>query len=110
MQIAERTFVTLHYTLTDSKGDVLDSSEGPDDAEPLSYVHGAGMIVPGLEAALLGKSAGDQVKVTVGPEDGYGAHHAEAICVAARQPHMRFVPTKSFEQSKPQTLRVDSLL
>ena len=79
MQIAERTFVTLHYTLTDSKGDVLDSSEGPDDAEPLSYVHGAGMIVPGLEAALLGKSAGDQVKVTVGPEDGYGARHESLV-------------------------------
>jgi len=29
---------------------------------------------------------------------------AEAICVAARQPHMRFVPTKSVEQQDIQTL------
>ena len=56
MQIAERTVVTIHYTLTDSEGQVLDTSMGPEDAEPLSYVHGAGMIVPGLEEALLGKS------------------------------------------------------
>ncbi len=73
MQIAERSFVTIHYTLTDSKGVVLDSSEGPEGGEPLSYVHGQGMIVPGLEEALAGKSAGDQVKVTVSPEGGYGA-------------------------------------
>jgi FKBP-type peptidyl-prolyl cis-trans isomerase SlyD len=72
MQIAEQTVVTIHYTLTDTKGEVVDSSEGPDGGEPLSYIHGAGMIVPGLEDALLGKAAGDHVKVTVAPEDGYG--------------------------------------
>jgi FKBP-type peptidyl-prolyl cis-trans isomerase SlyD len=72
MQIAERSFVTIHYTLTDAAGKVLDSSEGPDNPEPLSYLHGEGMIVPGLEAELLGKSAGDHIKVTIGPEGGYG--------------------------------------
>jgi FKBP-type peptidyl-prolyl cis-trans isomerase SlyD len=72
MQIAEQTIVSIHYTLTDAKGEVLDSSEGPDGGEPLSYLHGGGMIVPGLEKALLGKGAGDQVKVTIAPEDGYG--------------------------------------
>ena len=72
MQIAQKTVVTINYTLTDAKGEVLDSSQGPEGDEPLSYIHGLGMIVPGLEAALLGKSAGDQVKVTVAPEDGYG--------------------------------------
>jgi FKBP-type peptidyl-prolyl cis-trans isomerase SlyD len=72
MQVAEQTVVTIHYTLTDDKGEILDSSEGPDGGEPLAYVHGAGMIVPGLEDALLGKAAGDHVKVTVAPEKGYG--------------------------------------
>jgi FKBP-type peptidyl-prolyl cis-trans isomerase SlyD len=73
MQIAERSLVTIHYTLTDSKGEILDSSEGPEGGEPLAYVHGLGMIVPGLEEALLGKSAGDHVNVTIPPEGGYGA-------------------------------------
>lgn len=72
MQIAEQTFVTIHYTLTDTKGEVLDSSEEAEGGEPLSYIHGAGMIVPGLEEALLGKGAGDQVKVTIPPENAYG--------------------------------------
>lgn len=79
MQIAERTVVTIHYTLTDAKGAVLDSSEGPESGEPLSYVHGAGMIVPGLEEALLGKSEGDQVKVTIGPEGGYGLREEKLV-------------------------------
>ncbi|MCB1615131.1 MAG: FKBP-type peptidyl-prolyl cis-trans isomerase, partial [Pseudomonadales bacterium] len=61
--------VTMHYTLKNDAGEVLDSSEG---AEPLSYLHGAGNIIPGLEAALVGKTAGDSCDVTVQPEDGYG--------------------------------------
>jgi FKBP-type peptidyl-prolyl cis-trans isomerase SlyD len=84
MQIAERTVVTIHYTLTDTQGKVLDTSEGPDDTEPLSYVHGAGMIVPGLEDALMGKSAGDQVKVTIGPEGGYGPREEKLVEKIAR--------------------------
>ena len=79
MQIADRTVVTIHYTLTDSAGKVLDSSEGPDAGEPLSYLHGAGMIVPGLEAELAGKSEGDHVKVTIDPEGGYGVREDSLV-------------------------------
>jgi FKBP-type peptidyl-prolyl cis-trans isomerase SlyD len=69
MQIGNETVVTIHYTLTDEQGVVLDSSAGE---EPLSFVHGAGTMIPGLETALLGKSAGDALKVSVAPADGYG--------------------------------------
>jgi FKBP-type peptidyl-prolyl cis-trans isomerase SlyD len=69
MQIADQKAVTIHYTLKDDEGQVLDSSEG---REPLSYLQGSGNIVPGLEAALAGKSAGDAVVVTLSPEEGYG--------------------------------------
>lgn len=67
--IAKNSVVTVHYKLTDDAGKVLDSSEG---AEPLSYLHGAGNIVVGLEKALTGKAAGDSVKVRVEPAEGYG--------------------------------------
>ena len=72
MLIAERCVVSFHYTLTDDSGEVLDSSAG---REPLAYLHGAGNIVPGLEAALTGRQAGDAFKVAVAPEEGYGVHH-----------------------------------
>jgi FKBP-type peptidyl-prolyl cis-trans isomerase SlyD len=69
MQIAERTVVTFHYTLKNASGEVIDSSIG---ADPMPYLHGAGNIVPGLEAQMLGKRAGDKFQAIVAPEDGYG--------------------------------------
>jgi len=70
MEIAERMVVHIHYTLKNDTGELLDKS--PAD-EPLGYLHGAGNIIPGLEAALVGMKAGDEVQVEVPPEAGYGA-------------------------------------
>jgi FKBP-type peptidyl-prolyl cis-trans isomerase SlyD len=69
MQIADLTVVTIDYTLTDQDGDELDTSRG---GEPLTYLHGAGHIIPGLERALAGRSGGDELTVTIAPEDAYG--------------------------------------
>jgi FKBP-type peptidyl-prolyl cis-trans isomerase SlyD len=69
MQIAKNTVATINYTLTDPKGQVIDSSQG---REPLAYLHGASNIIPGLESALEGKSKGENVNVTVPPDRGYG--------------------------------------
>ncbi|HEY7373749.1 MAG TPA: peptidylprolyl isomerase [Polyangia bacterium] len=69
MQIGAKKAVTFHYSLRDDDGTVLDSSDG---RAPLTYLHGEGNIVPGLEKALEGKQAGDEVKATVPPEEGYG--------------------------------------
>lgn len=68
MQIAKDKVVTLDYVLTDDNGNELDrSNEGN-----FAYLHGANNIIPGLENALAGKTAGDAVKVDVAPEEGYG--------------------------------------
>lgn len=69
MNITDNCVASFHYTLTDSTGKVLDSSEGQ---EPLSYLHGAGNIIPGLEKALLGKTAGDKLNVAVTAAEAYG--------------------------------------
>jgi len=69
MQVAKNKVVAIDYKLTDEAGEVLDTSEGSD---PLSYLHGAGNLIPGLEDALEGKSAGDQLQVSVPPAQGYG--------------------------------------
>lgn len=85
MKIAENAAVSIHYTLTNDAGEVLDSSQGQ---EPLDYIHGSGQIIPGLEAALEGKQVGDTLQVTIAPEDAYGPRHEELI-----QP----VPREAFE-------------
>jgi FKBP-type peptidyl-prolyl cis-trans isomerase SlyD len=69
MQIEKDRVVSIDYTLTSPQGDVLDSSKG---RQPLTYLHGAGNLIPGLEAALQGKTAGHSFSVTVAPEDAYG--------------------------------------
>jgi len=70
MEIQKNSIVTMDYTLTGKDGGVLDSSEGKD---PLSYLHGNGNLIPGLETRIEGKAAGDEVTVEVPSEEAYGA-------------------------------------
>ncbi len=81
MKAASGMVVTMHYTLSDDGGAVLDSSQ---DGDPLTYLHGHGNIVPGLEKALEGKEAGHKSRVTVVPAEGYGDVNPDAIFEAPR--------------------------
>ncbi|MBL6749355.1 MAG: peptidylprolyl isomerase [Nevskia sp.] len=81
MQIADRCVASFHYTLTNDKGEVLDSSSG---REPLAYLHGAGNIVPGLEKAMSGRAMGDKFAVDVTPEEGYGVHDPNLVQVVPK--------------------------
>ena len=81
MQIGERTVASFHYTLTDDDGTVIDSSRG---RVPLTYLHGAGNIVPGLEKEMAGHQAGDTFDVVVSPEEGYGAPEPQLVQVVPR--------------------------
>ncbi|KGK41904.1 peptidylprolyl isomerase [Nitrincola sp. A-D6] len=81
MQIDQNTVVSIHYTLTNSEGNVMDSSVGQ---QPLAYLHGASNIIPGLENALTGKAVGDTLAVTVEPEQGYGEVREEMIQAVER--------------------------
>jgi FKBP-type peptidyl-prolyl cis-trans isomerase SlyD len=75
MLIAPRTAVTIEYTLKDDAGKVLDTSEG---RKPLTYLHGLGNLVPGLEKALEGKGPGETLDVTLTADEGYG-HRDEKL-------------------------------
>jgi FKBP-type peptidyl-prolyl cis-trans isomerase SlyD len=68
MRIAEGSVVELDYTLHLGDGEIVDRSED----EPLTYTHGQGHIVPGLEQALAGMDVGDKKQVVVAPSEGYG--------------------------------------
>lgn len=81
MKVANKTVVTIDYTLKSDDGDVIDSSAG---GEPLAYLHGFGNIVPGLESALDGRDEGESVSVKVSPEEGYGEHDPDLVHRATR--------------------------
>ncbi|MBT3146766.1 peptidylprolyl isomerase [Neptunomonas phycophila] len=84
MQVADKSVVSIHYTLTNSAGETLDSSVGQ---APLAYLHGASNIVPGLENALVGKAVGDKLDVQVTAEEGYGPLREELV---QKVPHENF--------------------
>lgn len=69
MIVADRKVVSFHYTLSNAQGEELESTR---DRQPMTYLHGARNIIPGLEKALVGKVAGDRFQVTIEPADAYG--------------------------------------
>ncbi len=81
MQVADNTAVSIHYTLTNDEGEVLDSSIG-DDA--LVFLQGSGNIISGLEKAMVGKVAGDKFNVRIAAEEAYGELMDDMIQVISR--------------------------
>jgi len=81
MLIAANKAVSIDYTLTNDAGEVIDSSAG---GAPLAYLHGAGNIIPGLEKALEGKGVGEELDVTIEPEEAYGEYLAELVSTLNR--------------------------
>ena len=81
MQVADNTAVSIHYTLTNDQGEVLDSSDGGD---ALVYLHGSGNIISGLEAALIGKKVGDKLNVRIEPQDAYGVVSDDMVQVISK--------------------------
>jgi FKBP-type peptidyl-prolyl cis-trans isomerase SlyD len=81
MQVAKNTVVAIDYTLRDSAGKVLDSSDG---SEPLRYIHGTGAIISGLEAAIEGANPGDRLDVSLAAADAYGERDEALVVEVAR--------------------------
>ncbi|MBD2701957.1 peptidylprolyl isomerase [Spirosoma sp. BT702] len=69
MTISKDAVAAIHYTLRDSNGTILDTSQGRD---PLYYLHGAQNLIPGMEESLEGRQPGDHFQVEISPEKGYG--------------------------------------
>ena len=86
MTIQNKKVVSFHYTLTDQDGEQMETSR---DKEPLTYLHGAQNIIPGLESAIAGRSVGDEFQVTLEPADAYG-EKKEANIQRISSKHFKF--------------------
>lgn len=89
MKITKDAMVSIHYTLHDAEGNELDSSSGK---SPLQYVHGNGMLIPGLEAMLEGKEPGVKFKAVIEPAEAYGEYNDRLVVE---------VPREQFEEGAP---------
>ena len=76
MQISKNKVVSIGFKLTDADGSLIDESS---TEEPLTYIQGIGSFIPAVESALEGKKSGDELEVTVTPEDGFGERDEELV-------------------------------
>jgi FKBP-type peptidyl-prolyl cis-trans isomerase SlyD len=70
MKVAKDHAVSFDYEVRNSRAELLDSSS--QSGQPMAYVHGYASIIPGLEKALEGKTAGETLDVTIPPVEAYG--------------------------------------
>ena len=81
MRIDRGTVVTLSYDLRDADGEQLE-----EEGAQLAYLHGGfGGIFPKVEAALEGKNPGDEMALTLEPDDAFGEYDAELLRVEPRE-------------------------
>lgn len=78
LMIGKNSVVSIHYTLKNEDGDVMDSSEGK---PPLQYLHGNNNLIQGLEDELSGKTSGAKFDTTIPPENAYGERRDDFIQV-----------------------------
>jgi len=81
MKIEKGATVEFHYELVSQDGECLESTR---DDEPVTYGHGSGEILPGLEAALEGRDAGEKLQVELTPDEAYGAYDPEGLVSVPR--------------------------
>jgi FKBP-type peptidyl-prolyl cis-trans isomerase SlyD len=118
--VKDGMMVSLDYTLKGTDGKLIETSKGRD---PLKYIHGQKMMIPGLEKELTGMKVGGEKHVTVKPEDGYGKVNPNAVqevpkekippnalkvgaVLAARSPEGMVVPM-TVRQIKEKTVVMD---
>lgn len=87
--------VSIHYTLK-VEGKIVDSSK---ERGPLTFTHGQGEIIPGLEEELRGLKVGDKKSAVIPPEKGYGPRFQEAV---------QKVPGSAFQQKD--TLKIGDIV
>jgi FKBP-type peptidyl-prolyl cis-trans isomerase SlyD len=82
MQVQNHTVVSIHYTLKNSDDVLIQDTTG---YSPESYLHGAGNILAGLEQALTGKQAGEELEVIINYSEAFGPIEEDLIIELSNQ-------------------------
>ena len=69
--------IKVHYKGTLNNGEQFDSSY--DRGETLPFEVGAGQMIPGFDAAVVGMETGDKKTVTIPSSEAYGERNNEAV-------------------------------
>ncbi|MBU2885214.1 peptidylprolyl isomerase [Gilvimarinus agarilyticus] len=75
------TTVTLHFSLSLTDGELVDSNF---ESKPAQFTVGDGKMLKGFEEALFGLEEGTEEEFLLGPEAGFGAHNPNNVQVVDR--------------------------
>lgn len=87
MNIEDNKIASFHYTLSNTQGEEIESTR---DKEPMTYLHGARNIIPGLEKVMQGRSVGDEFQAIVEPVEAYGER---------KEANVQRIPSKHFKKA-----------
>jgi len=117
MVIKANNVVSLHYRLQigDGNGELVEETFG---AEPLTFLFGAGQMIPDFEKNLLGKKAGDEFAFGIRSKNAYGEFNPEAVVVLPMETFMMdgklaeefLVPGKTIPMSDQEGNRMNGLV
>jgi FKBP-type peptidyl-prolyl cis-trans isomerase SlyD len=80
MDITSPCVVTLIWTLSDAQGQLIDELK-----EPVEFFFGGGDLLPKVEEALTGQSAGFEAHLHLEPENAFGDYDADLLCYESRE-------------------------
>lgn len=76
MALMTNKVITINYTLKDTEGNLLDST---DNGGPFSFITGNMQVLPGLEEALVSMIIGSKKNIKLAAADAYGEYDENAI-------------------------------
>lgn len=81
MTVADDCAVAFHYKLAEvnKEGAIGPWLESSSADQPLWYLHGHANVISGLETAMVGKEVGDQIAITLAPEQAYGERQSNSF-------------------------------
>lgn len=79
MDITSPCVVTLTWTLSDAQGQLIDEL-----VDPVEFLYGGDDLLPKVEEALAGRSAGFEAQLHLEPENAFGDYDAELVCFESR--------------------------
>ena len=91
--------VIIHYSLSFTNGEVFDSTKNKD---PLKFVLGKSIFIPGLEETVEGMFIGQTIKKTLSEQKGFGPKLEELI----QKIHLNAIP-KHINKKIGQRIQID---
>ena len=80
--VATKKAVGISYILKNGSGEIIDTAPLDD---PMWFIQGMGSLLPAVESALEGKSAGHSLNLALSPADGYGVRDEKMVMEVPRE-------------------------